>query len=173
MKSTRLACSRLDSRYNISLFDSNHFFIGGRFLRTKLARKIPPRCACSISANSTKRAGHSSWMCLFNYAAGPTIVHEWGHLRWGLKDEYPVTGRDSFYHDAAGEVTAVKCGKHMVGDHVDSVTGGQCDINSTTGLPTSTCRFRPNPAQEVEASLMFYHNITEVSVSVTCFSTTT
>ena len=47
--STRLACLRLDSRYIISLFDSNHF-IGDT---SPLFWKVLPRCACSISANST------------------------------------------------------------------------------------------------------------------------
>ena len=45
-----LACLRLDSRYNISLFDSNHF-IGDT--SPLFARKLLPICACSISANST------------------------------------------------------------------------------------------------------------------------
>ena len=112
-------------------------------------------------------------MRLINVAAGPTIVHEWGHLRWGLKDEYPIRGRPSFYPDTNRVVTAVKCGKHMVGDHVDYVTGGECDIDKTTDLPTSTCYFRANPTPGVEASLMFYHNVTEVSVLYMFCSSTT
>ncbi len=102
-------------------------------------------------------------MPLFNYAAGPTIVHEWGHLRWGLRDEYPVPGRDRFYHGGDRVVTAVKCGKHMTGDHVDLKTGGTCDIDKATGLPTNTCVFNAHLEPGVEASLMFYHNLTEVS----------
>ncbi len=50
------ACLCLDSRYNKSLFDSNHFNYQWHIatvVRTKLARKVLPRCACSISANST------------------------------------------------------------------------------------------------------------------------
>ena len=48
MKSTRLACLLLDSRYNISMLDSNHFIRD--MSRTTLARKVLTRCACSISA---------------------------------------------------------------------------------------------------------------------------
>ena len=54
--STRLACLRLDSRYNISVFNSNHFNDPchvATVLCTKLARKVLPRFACSISANLT------------------------------------------------------------------------------------------------------------------------
>ena len=54
--STRLACLRLDSRYNISMFNSNHInypWHVATVLCTKLARKVLPRCACSISANLT------------------------------------------------------------------------------------------------------------------------
>ena len=36
MKSTRLACLRLDSRYNISLFDSNHFIDWDQMLQSCL-----------------------------------------------------------------------------------------------------------------------------------------
>ena len=24
------------------------------------------------------------------FVSGSVVVHEWGHLRWGLKDEYPT-----------------------------------------------------------------------------------
>ncbi|KAI0230406.1 Calcium-activated chloride channel regulator 3A-1 [Lamellibrachia satsuma] len=94
---------------------------------------------------------------------GPTIVHEWGHLRWGLRDEYPVDDYPWFYHDSDHEVTAVKCGKYMKGSHVDYHTKKECTINSTTKLPTRTCYFKPDNNPGVEASLMFYHNVTGVS----------
>ncbi|KAK2163829.1 hypothetical protein NP493_1444g00000 [Ridgeia piscesae] len=92
---------------------------------------------------------------------GPTFVHEWAHLRWGLRDEYPVPGMKRFYH-SDGVVTAVKCGKHMRGSHVDYHTKGDCDINQMTGLPTQTCYFKPHGTPGVKASLMFYHNVTGV-----------
>ena len=46
----------LGCRYNISLFDSNHFSYPlhvATVLCKKLARKFLPRCACSITVNST------------------------------------------------------------------------------------------------------------------------
>ena len=51
----------------------------------------------------------------------------------------------------------------MTGDHVDLKTGGTCDIDKATGLPTNTCVFNAHLEPGVEASLMFYHNLTEVS----------
>ncbi|KAI0208300.1 Calcium-activated chloride channel regulator 1 [Lamellibrachia satsuma] len=93
---------------------------------------------------------------------GPTIVHEWGHLRWGLRDEYPVPGKDKFYH-SDGAASAVKCGKYMRGSIVDHVTGGECELVHATGLPTTSCYFKPHSDPYVHASLMFYHNVTEVT----------
>ena len=92
-------------------------------------------------------------------------MHEWGHLRWGLRDEYPVPGRPSFYH-SDGKVEAVRCGKYMKGRHVDyNNTQGKCVVSETTGLPTNTCYFKPDQTSGVKASLMFYHNVTDVSVA--------
>ncbi|KAI0218857.1 Calcium-activated chloride channel regulator 4 [Lamellibrachia satsuma] len=85
-----------------------------------------------------------------------------GHLRWGLRDEYPVDGYPGFYRDPDREVAAVKCGKYMKGRHVDYVTGDVCTLDRTTGLPTRTCYFKPDIDAGVQASLMFYHNVTGV-----------
>ena len=73
-----------------------------------------------------------------------------------------MPGYPRFYH-SDGEVTAVKCGKHMRGRHVDYRTKEDCAINKMTGLPTETCYFQPHSTPGVKASLMFYHNVTEVS----------
>ena len=51
MNSTRLTFFRLESRYNISLFDSNHSNYPRHVtpdLCTKYAWKVVPTCACSI-----------------------------------------------------------------------------------------------------------------------------
>ncbi|KAK2180610.1 hypothetical protein NP493_436g02058 [Ridgeia piscesae] len=93
---------------------------------------------------------------------GPTIVHEWGHLRWGLRDEYPVDGYPGFYRDSDGEVTAVKCGKFMKGRHIDYRHGDICSLDRSTGLPPSTCYFKADTVSGVEASIMFYHNVSGV-----------
>ena len=85
-------------------------------------------------------------------------------MRWGLRDEYPVDGYPGFYRDSDREVTAVKCGKYLKGSPVDYQTKKECTINSTTGLPTSTCYFKVDDIDPgVKASLMFRHNVSEVS----------
>jgi hypothetical protein len=49
------------------------------------------------------------------------MVHEWGHLRWGLFDEYWHKGQDArfspFYLTDNAELTATKCGKHLEGSY--------------------------------------------------------
>ena len=92
-------------------------------------------------------------------------MHEWGHLRWGLRDEYPVDGYPGFYRDSDGEVTAVKCGKFMKGRHIDYRHGDICSLDRSTGLPPSTCYFKADTVSGVEASIMFYHNVSGVSLS--------
>ena len=100
-----------------------------------------------------------------SYFTGPTIVHEWGHLRWGLWDEYPVFGGEKFHLNSNRHVSPVMCGKHMKGKLEDSVTGGNCTINSSTALPTDTCQFKPDKNfPGVTASMMCFHYISEVSV---------
>jgi len=46
---------------------------------------------------------------------GRTIVHEWGHYRWGLWDEYPVDKYPKVYEDDSGNMKGVQCGKYMKG----------------------------------------------------------
>jgi hypothetical protein len=50
---------------------------------------------------------------------GKVMVHEWGHLRWGLFDEYWHKDLDSrfspFYVNDEGEFVATKCGKYLEG----------------------------------------------------------
>ena len=93
---------------------------------------------------------------------GPTFVHEWAHLRWGLRDEYPVSGYPRFYRNGYGDIAAVKCGKCMGGSLVDYITNGECEIDQFTGLPTGTCYFVPYKSPGVTASLMFKHAISQV-----------
>ena len=93
-------------------------------------------------------------------------MHEWGHLRYGLRDEYPVDGYPTFYRDSDREWTAVKCGKYMKGSHIDSRHGGKCMLNRNIARPPSTCYFEADPDDAgVEASIMFYHNVPGVSLS--------
>ena len=93
-------------------------------------------------------------------------MHEWGHLRWGLQNEYPVDGEKKFYRDTDLEWTATKCGKYMKGTPIDSRHGGKCLLNRNTIQPPDTCYFEADAIDAgVEASIMFYHNVPGVSLS--------
>ena len=131
--------------------------IGNRFMSLK--------CLAFISIlndqNGTVLPQSGRLLC---FATGRTIVHEWGHLRWGLPDEYPIAGKETFYRDSENEVTAVKCGKHLRGKHVDYNTGLACTLDRTTGLPTRSCYFQPDKYEPgVSASLMFSHKLSQVN----------
>ena len=131
------------------------------------ASPFPMGISYGVSAN--QRHYHNTNCTTYSdIFKGRTLVHEWGHLRWRLRDEYPVAGEERFYRDSNGGVEAVKCGKHMKGHAVDDVTGGTCTVNSTTGLPTSSCRYVADQTPVVVASLMFYHNLTEVTFKSPC-----
>ncbi|XP_071484879.1 calcium-activated chloride channel regulator 3A-1-like [Diadema antillarum] len=71
------------------------------------------------------------------------IVHEWGHYRWGLFDEYPRYA--PFYRDAeTGQIEATRCVLSIPGEIRNRFTGqpcGEADLNND-GLPDSTkCTF--------------------------------
>ena len=102
-----------------------------------LSKAIPPKLMLLL----LRCIRYSYKVCIL---AGLTIVQEWGILRWGLREEYPVYGYPRFYRNSNRKVAAVKCGKDKKGSHVDYVTGGECTLDRTTGLPTSTCYFKPD-----------------------------
>ena len=92
-------------------------------------------------------------------------MHEWGHLRWGLRDEYPVDGYPQFYRDSDGKWAAVRCGKFMNGRLIGP-RGEKCLINRNTIQPLSNCHFEADTFDAgVEASIMSYHNVPGVSLS--------
>ena len=56
---------------------------------------------------------------LSDFITGKVMVHEWGHLRWGLFDEYWHKGQDkrfsNFYFDSEENIAATRCGKSLKG----------------------------------------------------------
>ncbi|XP_071810549.1 calcium-activated chloride channel regulator 1-like [Asterias amurensis] len=107
------------------------------------------------------------------------IVHEWGHLRWGLYDEYPSGPDDHFYISSTGSVEPTRCSKAVTGDIVkysrrenegetnpDATGEIQCDVGgeSTGRLPGPKCRFRPHLEQlrGATGSLMYAHFTNEI-----------
>ncbi|XP_006813357.1 calcium-activated chloride channel regulator 1-like [Saccoglossus kowalevskii] len=69
------------------------------------------------------------------------IVHEWGHLRYGVYDEYPGgnTGAPYFYSSGSGDIEATRCSTAVTGVMKNKVTGADCVyINN---YPEDDCRF--------------------------------
>ncbi|XP_030844502.1 calcium-activated chloride channel regulator 1 isoform X2 [Strongylocentrotus purpuratus] len=86
------------------------------------------------------------------------IVHEWGHFRWGLFDEYPRY--DSFYQDLeTGNVEATRCVRSIPGEIRNIRTGKPCGVDdyNSDGLPdSSTCVFIDDmEAKTYSASIMY------------------
>ncbi|XP_070558061.1 calcium-activated chloride channel regulator 1-like [Ptychodera flava] len=92
--------------------------------------------------------------------AGRLLVHEWGHLRYGLFDEYFTTyddpGVEPFYLDRRERLQGTRCSLEIAGVNRDAETFTQCAINPRTGLPVDGCIFFPNlEGQTASASIMF------------------
>ncbi|XP_070539518.1 calcium-activated chloride channel regulator 4-like [Ptychodera flava] len=71
--------------------------------------------------------------------AGKLVVHEWGHLRYGVYDEYPRRSRDPIYYtSSSGTVEATRCSLGIQGEW-----SPECQVQN--GEPTTGeddgCRF--------------------------------
>nr|XP_002739811.1 PREDICTED: calcium-activated chloride channel regulator 4-like [Saccoglossus kowalevskii] len=69
------------------------------------------------------------------------IVHEWGHLRYGVYDEYPGgnTGAPYFYANSNGDIEATRCSTAVTGDMVNLNTGQPCAF--VNNYPEDDCYF--------------------------------
>nr|XP_006811740.1 PREDICTED: calcium-activated chloride channel regulator 1-like [Saccoglossus kowalevskii] len=83
------------------------------------------------------------------------IVHEWGHLRWGLFDEYVTDVNQSWFYMHNGEIHPVACNSEIQGEWSPSAACERRD--DVTGLPPPECKFIPNQdqSQQVTASIMY------------------
>ena len=96
------------------------------------------------------------------------MVHEWGHLRWGLFDEYPYTYDERFYFSpSTNGIEATRCTTSVTGRYINTSDGGTCGTNSSNGLYDVNCRFYPNSQQDqVLGSFMSYNYLDNVSRSL-------
>lgn len=98
------------------------------------------------------------------------IVHEWGHLRWGLKDEYPTIRRGSRktwnFYQAHGKWNPVGCSRNMQGYASKSCKNGKpdpkCDVNNVYNIIGKKCKFCPDLKQALNASIMSFQYIPSV-----------
>lgn len=86
-----------------------------------------------------------SLLFFFFFFLGKTLVHEWGHLRWGLFDEYNWQQNvPNCYLLPDGTVRTVKCSTGLEGNIV---------------YYQRVCRFVPLPNQAAESSMMYMHHL--------------
>ncbi|XP_060582245.1 calcium-activated chloride channel regulator 1-like [Ruditapes philippinarum] len=90
------------------------------------------------------------------------VVREWGHLRWGLWDEYGNKKNRQFYLED-GQWKPVRCstsitGKVGTGPECDQATS-KCNIYNTRKVIDETCRFCPDESQPVSnmSSIMAFN----------------
>ncbi|XP_039272202.2 calcium-activated chloride channel regulator 1-like isoform X1 [Styela clava] len=92
---------------------------------------------------------------------GKAVVHEWGHYRWGVFDEYPVNDDQAFYLAALTGVEATRCPRAISGTYQ-----GVCNItNPLTFLPYPTCSFEEDDLQPtgLKTSMMYKQFLDKVS----------
>ncbi|XP_077870233.1 calcium-activated chloride channel regulator 1-like, partial [Saccoglossus kowalevskii] len=91
------------------------------------------------------------------------IVHEWGHLRWGLFDEYPTSPEENFYFDENGRTEPTRCSESVTGVSLDSSKGWtKCNTHPDSGvLPEATCTFYPDLDGNQATSSYSYANYLE------------
>ncbi|XP_070559170.1 calcium-activated chloride channel regulator family member 3-like [Ptychodera flava] len=98
--------------------------------------------------------------------SGKVIVHEWGHLQWGIFDEYPGEG-EHYYFDPNGRVEPSRCSDAVTGISAEvdpnTNTAALCNEDPDSGqLPDSNCRFYPSPNNTAAASYMFANYLSSV-----------
>ncbi|EDV23801.1 uncharacterized protein TRIADDRAFT_57367 [Trichoplax adhaerens] len=93
----------------------------------------------------------------FAWSPARMIVHEWGHLRYGLFDEYPYSVDEFSYLNDAGEVQVTRCNSQLPGAVFNRRTYAPC-----TYPYTADCVFLPQNPSVPSGSIMYDHNIPSV-----------
>ncbi|XP_064632579.1 calcium-activated chloride channel regulator 1-like [Lineus longissimus] len=101
------------------------------------------------------------------YRWGPpdkSLVHEWGHLRWGLFDEYPIDKEgDSHFYQTGTRLNPVRCTEDVRGRPLNSKTFDRCKVDRATLQVEKDCRFYPDLKENsVKASQMYMQFIDSV-----------
>ncbi|XP_060080291.1 calcium-activated chloride channel regulator 3A-1-like, partial [Ylistrum balloti] len=99
------------------------------------------------------------------------IVHQWATFRWGVFQEYPSEGEQTFFFSTAfARIDAVKCSILLKGRFY--VNAGnhkflQCQIDPSTGLYKEDCIYYPYPRYpsgiQTHVSLMDHQYIQEIT----------
>ncbi|CAC5422975.1 unnamed protein product [Mytilus coruscus] len=94
---------------------------------------------------------------------GDVFIHEWGHLRWGLFDEYAsfeeagLESPSAFYLDD-GTWKPTRCTEEVTGRNINMFTGAPCTVTED-GIPEKDCVFIADKDSSATASLMGQQNV--------------
>ncbi|CAG2193770.1 CLCA3_4 [Mytilus edulis] len=94
---------------------------------------------------------------------GDVFVHEWGHLRWGLFDEYAsfeeagLESPSAFYLED-GTWKPTRCTEEVSGRNINMFTGAPCTVTED-GIPEKDCVFIADKDSSATASLMGQQNV--------------
>ncbi|XP_077978801.1 calcium-activated chloride channel regulator 3A-1-like [Glandiceps talaboti] len=90
------------------------------------------------------------------------LVHEWGHYRWGLFDEYSTSDDGHFYLNQNGHVEVTRCSKYVAGFSWNTRTDEKCNTKPESGvLPDKYCRFYPDLVNNKATGSFMYMSFLE------------
>ncbi|XP_045199674.2 calcium-activated chloride channel regulator 1-like [Mercenaria mercenaria] len=96
------------------------------------------------------------------------LVHEWGHFRWGLFEEYSTRKKGRFYLDN-GVWNPVRCSESVSGKVGKGTrcnrAASECDTTDTEQVMNKNCKFCPDEAQTESrmSSIMAFNWVDAVS----------
>ncbi|ELU04080.1 hypothetical protein CAPTEDRAFT_219561 [Capitella teleta] len=82
------------------------------------------------------------------------LVHEWGHLRFGVFDEYPLSPNQNFYVTSAGRVEG--CTVSTGSGSIYTSSTGAAGCSETGPLPWISCEFRDDEIQDTGYGSLMY-----------------
>ncbi|XP_071959960.1 calcium-activated chloride channel regulator 1-like [Antedon mediterranea] len=97
------------------------------------------------------------------------LVHEWGHLQWGLFDEYPTEDTPNFYKHSNNKIEATRCSLAVKGQYKRNGTDDECYLDPETGVYESGCVFSPDTKNQTATASYMYGQFID-SVTSFCHS---
>ncbi|XP_077986468.1 calcium-activated chloride channel regulator 1-like [Glandiceps talaboti] len=100
--------------------------------------------------------------------SGKVLVHEWGHMQYGLFDEYATDIDKGYYTDPSGIVTATRCSDAITGQSYDFTNCDRhgcerCNTDPESGvIPDPWCVFVPDEPNEGTGSYMYANYLESV-----------
>ncbi|KAK3083437.1 hypothetical protein FSP39_022698 [Pinctada imbricata] len=96
------------------------------------------------------------------------LVHQWGHLRWGLFDEYSETESPTFRHEKSfysseGTFKPNTCSNRIKGRFSKQCYVGNEKCLLRNGVPASDCKFCPSAPSDTTTSIMGYYYLNGIS----------